>query len=66
VGLSHHAHVSGSNKVIFDRIFINLYHAYNQVTGEFKAPVSGLYEFNYHALGKKNGKIWLELFHKDR
>ncbi|XP_053379495.1 uncharacterized protein LOC123526879 [Mercenaria mercenaria] len=66
VGLSHHATVTSNNKVIFDRIFLDLQHAYNQMSGEFIVPVSGLYEFNYHALGKQNGKIWLELVHNYR
>lgn len=66
VGLSHHATVADQSKVIFDRIFIDLNHVYDQRLGEFIAPVSGLYEFNYHALGKLNGKIWLELFRNYR
>ncbi|XP_053378610.1 uncharacterized protein LOC128548191 [Mercenaria mercenaria] len=66
VGLSHHATVADHYKVIFDRVFIDLQHAYDQKTGEFIVPVSGLYEFNYHALGRQNGKIWLELFHNYR
>ncbi|XP_060608068.1 uncharacterized protein LOC132760165 [Ruditapes philippinarum] len=63
VGLSHHATVTNSNKVMFDRVFLDLQRVYNPQTGEFVAPVSGLYEFNYHALGKQNGKLWLELYH---
>ncbi|XP_045163918.2 uncharacterized protein LOC123528253 [Mercenaria mercenaria] len=66
VGLSHHATVADHYKVIFDRVFIDLQHAYDQKTGEFIVPVSGLYEFSYHALGKRNGTIWLELFHNYR
>lgn len=66
VGLSHHATFADQSKVIFDRIFIDLNHVYDQSLGEFIAPVAGLYEFNYHALGRQNGKIWLELFRNYR
>ena len=62
-GLSHHANISNGEKVVFDRIFIDLGSAYNHVTGEFVAPVTGVYEFNYHALGRQDAAIWLELYH---
>ena len=62
-GLSHHGIIANGDKVIFDRIFIDLESAYNHVTGEFVAPVAGVYEFNYHALGQLSTAIWLELYH---
>lgn len=62
-GLSHGKNFSDGEKVVFDRIFIDLLHTYDHSTGEFIAPVSGVYEFNYHALGQKDSKMWLELYH---
>lgn len=66
VGLSSHYSANDGDKVVFDRIFIDLEQAYNHVTGEFVAPVPGLYEFNYHALGQTDATIWLELYHNYR
>ncbi|XP_060608125.1 uncharacterized protein LOC132760217 [Ruditapes philippinarum] len=66
VGLSHHVTVTSHTKVIFDRVFLDLNSVYDKKTGEFTAPVGGLYEFNFHALGKLDSRIWLELFHNYR
>lgn len=66
VGLSHHVTVTSHAKVIFDRVFFDFNSVYDTRTGEFHAPIGGLYEFNFHALGKRDGKIWLELFHNYR
>ncbi|KAL3854092.1 hypothetical protein ACJMK2_013371 [Sinanodonta woodiana] len=63
VGLSRSTVVSANSKVVYDLIFVNVKHAYDQRTGDFKAPRNGLYEFNVHALGQQGAPIWLELFH---
>ncbi|KAL3861121.1 hypothetical protein ACJMK2_007190 [Sinanodonta woodiana] len=62
-GLSSSTTVAANSKVVFDRIFINIQHAYDQHTGEFTAPTQGVYEFNVHALGQYDQSIWLELYH---
>lgn len=63
VGLSHHSSTNDGEKIVFDRIYIDLQQAYNHLTGEFVAPISGVYEFNYHALGQFDQEVWLELYH---
>nr|AST51799.1 C1qDC6 [Sinohyriopsis cumingii] len=63
VGLSTSTVASANSKVMFDQIFINVKHTYNQRTGDFTAPRDGFYEFNVHALGQSGSPIWLELFH---
>lgn len=63
VGLSSGYNVADNMKVIFDRVYIDLNHAYDHHTGEYIVPVSGLYEFNYHALATNDNRLWLELYH---
>ena len=63
VGLSNGYSVPDNGKVVFDRIFIDLNGAYRHLTGEFTAPVAGLYEFTYNILGEQDSTMWLELYH---
>ena len=62
VGLSSDQTVGGGSKVVFDQLLLDLNQVYDRKTGDFVAPVGGLYEFNFHALGQLNHTIWLELY----
>ncbi|KAL4221158.1 hypothetical protein ACF0H5_019417 [Mactra antiquata] len=65
-GLTQHQLVHMDTNVVYDQVFYDDQGAYDRTTGTFTAPTSGLYEFNYHALGKQGVAIWLELFHNDQ
>ena len=47
---------------MYDQILVDLNQVYDRTTGDFVAPVGGVYEFTYHALGQMNETIWLDLY----
>jgi hypothetical protein len=66
VGLSKNVSVDPGNLVVFDKVFVDLKRAYNPSTGEFVAPVTGLYEFHYNCLGAANNYVNLALAKQSR
>ena len=58
--------VSPGDTVKYDYVIYDLNGDYNSQTGEFVAPISGLYEFNFHVMGHLHEKLWLELYCHDR
>ena len=63
VGLSKNLTVATSKPVLFDKVFVDNRRAYHVTSGQFVAPVTGYYEFNYHALAKKGTLLNLRLYH---
>lgn len=57
VGLTKNATVLGGSIAVFDKVFVDTRQSYNTSTGTFVAPVTGLYEFTYHVLGKEGSMI---------
>ena len=66
VGLESDPVVPFGDKVIYDHVIFDLNGDYNMSTGEFVAPIAGLYEFTFHATGWWNEELWLELYCNDR
>ncbi|XP_052266334.1 uncharacterized protein LOC127868529 [Dreissena polymorpha] len=62
VGLSKNATVLIGQNVIFNKIFVDLKKAYNNNTGVFVVPVTGIYEFHYHCLSRANSAMTLALY----
>ena len=61
-GLSADKTIAGGSKVVYNQILLDLNQVYDRTTGDFVAPVGGVYEFTYHALGQMNETIWLDLY----
>lgn len=64
-GLTYGCTVNHGNIVKFDSVFVNANLSYDCQSGKFTVPVSGLYEFNYHALAQYDTSLWLELYHNN-
>ncbi|KAL3854823.1 hypothetical protein ACJMK2_014066 [Sinanodonta woodiana] len=64
VGLTFTQHLSFSETVLYDRIFMNLGNGYNKQTGVFTCPAEGIYVLHFHAYDMNTDKaMWLELMH---
>ena len=66
VGLRSELIVPKYDKVIYDHVIFDLNGDFNMSTGEFVAPIAGLYEFSFHATGYWHERLWLELYCNDR
>ncbi|XP_060591435.1 EMILIN-2-like, partial [Ruditapes philippinarum] len=47
---------TGTKPIIFSNILLNDGNAYNNVTGIFTAPTTGIYQFNAHVCGLKSAE----------
>ncbi|XP_033728708.1 complement C1q-like protein 3 isoform X1 [Pecten maximus] len=62
VGLTHTTTGNSGETVRYDKIFTNLGGGYDQNTGVFTAPKSGIYKFEFHAYdANTDNAMWLEL-----
>ncbi|CAG5132073.1 unnamed protein product [Candidula unifasciata] len=52
-----------NDKVIYNKIFTNYGNTYDGSTGEFKAPVDGIYGIYMYLLTQTGQEGWLELIH---
>ena len=52
--------------VIFDKVLLNVGNAYNQKTGEFTAPVGGVYSFNWKTLTYSGKYFVTEIVHNGK
>lgn len=61
VGLTKNVTIAGGQYVVFDKVFVDIRQSYNFSTGVFVVPVTGLYEINYHIVGKEGASIQIHL-----
>lgn len=66
VGLESELITPKGDKVIYDHVIFDLNGDFNMSTGEFVAPIAGLYELNFHAVGYWYAELYLELYCNDR
>uniref|UniRef100_A0AAY3ZWR6 C1q domain-containing protein n=1 Tax=Denticeps clupeoides TaxID=299321 RepID=A0AAY3ZWR6_9TELE len=51
--------------LVYKRVFMNIGQGYDPATGIFKAPVSGVYSFNFHIYGYSTTAAGVSLFKND-
>lgn len=66
VGLSKNLTITSNKYVLFDKVFVDMKGSYNVTGGVFVAPVTGFYEFNYHAVAEKGSTLYLRLVRNGR
>ncbi|XP_051901519.1 cerebellin-3-like isoform X2 [Pristis pectinata] len=49
-------HPSAPRKLVYDQVVVNVGGAYDANTGNFTAPVGGVYSFSYSLLGQKHSR----------
>ncbi|XP_048238284.1 complement C1q tumor necrosis factor-related protein 4-like [Haliotis rufescens] len=62
-GLTTHLTLQAGATVIYDKVFTNIGNAYDNKTGVFTCPQTGIYVFQYHGLSMSDDTLWLELYH---
>nr|ABO26662.1 sialic acid binding lectin [Haliotis discus discus] len=62
-GLTTHLTLQAGATVIYDKVFTNIGNAYDNNTGVFTCPQTGIYVFQYHGLSMSDDTLWLELYH---
>ncbi|XP_045177710.1 complement C1q-like protein 4 [Mercenaria mercenaria] len=62
-GLTHDIAILHAEKVVYDKVFTNVGGGYDNTSGNFNCPVSGVYVFQFHALAHQDKSTWLELYH---
>nr|AZS54114.1 sialic acid binding lectin 8 [Ruditapes philippinarum] len=62
-GLTHNVNISHAENVVYDKVFTNIGGGYDNNTGIFNVPTSGIYVFQFHTLSRQDKSSWLELYH---
>ncbi|XP_076113593.1 complement C1q-like protein 3 [Mytilus galloprovincialis] len=65
-GLTKHTSLSGSQTIVYDKIYTNLGQAYDPNNGNFRAPVNGIYYFSCSLLSYSGSFHFILMKNNDR